>query len=57
VVSDPSEAEQLRTARLLDAQGKAVELFAQIEQRQLVVPGISLTELRQVWLLSHAPAT
>ena len=41
MVSDPSEAEQLRTARLLDAQGKAVELFAQIEQRQLVVPGIS----------------
>jgi Xaa-Pro aminopeptidase len=33
--------EDVRTARLLDAQGKAAELFAEIEPRQLVRPGVT----------------
>ncbi|MBE7188760.1 M24 family metallopeptidase [Jatrophihabitans endophyticus] len=34
------EDEDVRAARLLDAQDKAVELFAQVERRQLIVPGV-----------------
>jgi Xaa-Pro aminopeptidase len=40
-MAEPIETETARTARLLDAQDKAVELFAQIEQRHLIVPGVT----------------
>jgi Xaa-Pro dipeptidase len=40
-MGDLIEVEQLRTERLLDAQDKAARLFAQVEQRQIVVPGVS----------------
>jgi Xaa-Pro aminopeptidase len=38
------EDEEARAARLLDAQAKAVELFAAIEPRDLIRPGIRETE-------------
>jgi Xaa-Pro aminopeptidase len=41
MVSDPTETEQLRTARLLAAQDKAAQLFAQIQERHLIAPGVS----------------
>ncbi len=40
-MAEPIEDEAARTARLLDAQDKAAELFAQIEQRELIVPGVT----------------
>jgi Xaa-Pro aminopeptidase len=40
-VSDVTEDEQLRAARLLDAQDKAAQLFAQIEERHLIAAGVS----------------
>ncbi len=40
-MAEPIEDEAARTARLLDAQDKAAELFAQIEQRHLIVPGVT----------------
>jgi Xaa-Pro dipeptidase len=41
VVGESIVTEQVRIAQLLDAQDKAAELFAEIEQRRLIVPGIS----------------
>jgi len=38
------EDEEVRAARLLDAQAKAVELFAAIEPRGLIRPGVRETE-------------
>jgi Xaa-Pro aminopeptidase len=40
-MAEPIETEAARTARLLDAQDKAAELFAQIEQRHLIAPGVT----------------
>jgi Xaa-Pro aminopeptidase len=40
-MAEPIEDEAARTARLLDAQDKAAELFTQIEQRELIVPGVT----------------
>jgi Xaa-Pro dipeptidase len=40
-VSERVEDEQMRTVRLLDAQDKAAQLFAEIEHRDIVVPGIT----------------
>jgi Xaa-Pro aminopeptidase len=39
-VTELVEDEDVRTARLLDAQGKAAELFAEIETRGLITPGV-----------------
>ena len=39
-MAEPIEDEHIRTARLLDAQDKAAQLFAQVEERHLVVPGV-----------------
>jgi Xaa-Pro aminopeptidase len=39
-VSDLIEDEDVRAAKLLDAQDKAAELFAAIEQRGLIAPGV-----------------
>jgi Xaa-Pro aminopeptidase len=39
-VTELVEDEDVRTARLLDAQAKAAELFAEIETRGLITPGI-----------------
>jgi Xaa-Pro aminopeptidase len=41
MVSDPTETEEHRTARLLAAQDKAAQLFAQIQERHLIAPGVS----------------
>lgn len=40
-MGDATDVEQLRTKRLLAAQDKAAQLFAEVEQRQIVVPGVS----------------
>ena len=40
-MTGPNEPEQLRAARLLDAQDKAVQLFSEIERRHLIVAGVS----------------
>ena len=37
----PVENEEIRRARLLDAQDKAVQLFALVEERRLVAPGVT----------------
>jgi hypothetical protein len=39
-VAELVEDEDVRVARLLDAQAKAAELFADVETRGLIVPGI-----------------
>jgi Xaa-Pro aminopeptidase len=39
------DAEEVRAARLLDAQAKAVELFAAIESQGLIAPGVTETGL------------
>ncbi len=38
------EDEDVRTARLLDAQAKAADLFAAIEPRGIIAPGVRETE-------------
>lgn len=43
-MGEPTENELMRTARLLDAQDKAAQLFAEIEQRHVIVPGVSERE-------------
>jgi Xaa-Pro aminopeptidase len=40
-MAEPIEDEAARTARLLNAQDKAAELFTQIGQRELIVPGVT----------------
>jgi len=40
-VDEPTEDEGARVARLLDAQDKAAHLFAQVEKRGLVAPGVT----------------
>jgi len=41
VVGTATDAEQLRVERLLDAQAKATELFAEVESRGIIAPGVS----------------
>jgi Xaa-Pro aminopeptidase len=43
-VSDVIEDEDVRAARLLDAQAKAAELFAAVEARGLIAPGVRESE-------------
>jgi hypothetical protein len=40
VLAELVEDEDVRVARLLDAQAKAAELFADVETRGLIAPGI-----------------
>jgi Xaa-Pro aminopeptidase len=40
-MSDAIDVEELRTERLLAAQDKAAQLFAEVEHRRIVVPGVS----------------
>jgi Xaa-Pro aminopeptidase len=40
-VTDPVEDEDVRAAKLLQAQAKAVELFAAVEHRGLIAPGVT----------------
>ncbi|WP_329063029.1 M24 family metallopeptidase [Amycolatopsis sp. NBC_01480] len=43
-MSELIEDEAVRAARLLDAQAKAVELFAQVQARGILAPGVRETE-------------